>query len=242
MDRPLFFVGANHTTAAAHLERSMLSVNILLTRKSDFRVSDWIMDSGAFTRISSGREHLPLEEYAGMIDRWARCGNLLAAVAQDYMCEQFILDVTGLTVDDHQRMTIERYDALRPLVSATHLMPVLQGYEPEDYVRHIGQYGDRLEPGSWVGIGSVCKRNSSVGEVEAVMDAVVGERPDLRYHGFGLKLTALTSFVVSDGLYSCDSMAWSYAARREGRNAQDVNEAIRYAKRVNSLPVQTRML
>jgi hypothetical protein len=74
------------------------------------------------------------------------------------------------------------------------------------------------------------------------MDAVVGERPDLRYHGFGLKLTALTSFVVSDGLYSCDSMAWSYAARRQGRNAHDVNEAIRYAKRVNSLPVQMRML
>jgi len=28
------------------------------------------------------------------------------------MCEQFILEKTGLTVEDHQRLTIERYSVL----------------------------------------------------------------------------------------------------------------------------------
>ena len=237
--RPLFFVGTWQPKHAIALDRSMISVNVLEHRVSDFAANDWLLDSGAFTRVSSGREHMPVVEYAAQIERWANCGNLLAAVAQDYMCEPFVLDVTGLTVKDHQRLTIERYDALAPLVHATYLMPVLQGYGPDDYVEHIRAYGNRLCEGQWVGVGSVCKRNSSVREIEAVLDAIKTERPDLRLHGFGLKLTALASGFVQAALWSCDSMAWSFAARREGRDPNALSEAIAYAERVNRIPFQT---
>lgn len=158
------------------------------------------------------------------------------------MCEPFVLAQTGLTVPDHQRLTIERYDTLLSECLPVYLMPVLQGYQPREYVAHIRQYGDRLQSGAWVGVGSVCKRNTHTGSVEDVLLAIYQERPDLRLHGFGLKLTALRSGVVNDLLYSCDSQAWSYAARRHGRDANSPLEAERYRQQVVTLPVQRAFL
>ena len=216
----------------------MISVNRLENRVSDFEASDWLLDSGAFSRISTGKGHMPTKDYARQINRWSRCGNLLAAVSQDWMCEPFVLGITGLSVQQHQALTIERYRTLRELVSKTYLMPVVQGFEPVEYADHVNQYGDDLLDGMWVGVGSVCKRNGTPMEVERVIEAIHDVRPDLRLHGFGVKLTALALQHVSEGFYSCDSMAWSFAARREGRDANDVGEALRYAASIDQQPVQ----
>jgi hypothetical protein len=216
----------------------MVSVNRLEHRKSDFRPQEWILDSGAFTRIARGIGHMEVEAYARQIQRWARCGNLVAAVSQDYMCEPFILGITGSTVAEHQRLTIQRYRLLRNWVGDTYIMPVLQGYTPREYQAHIEDYGDDLSAGAWVGIGSVCKRNGSPRQVEVLLSAIAEVRPDLRLHGFGLKRTALESHLVNELLYSCDSMAWSYAARKEGRNANDPLEAHRYVSQLATMPVQ----
>lgn len=220
----------------------MVSVNRLENRKQDFYPNEWIMDSGAFTRISKGIGHLPVEEYARQIERWSRCGTLAAAVAQDYMCEPFILEKTGLTVADHQRLTIERYDALMVYEPPAYIMPVLQGYQPCEYVDHIRKYGARLRPGMWVGVGSVCKRNSSVRDVEAVVQAISAERPDLRLHLFGLKTIALRSLLVNFCIYSADSMAWSFAARKDGRNANDWREAVGFAQKIETQPMMASQL
>lgn len=49
---------------------------------------------------------------------------------------------------------------------------------------------------------------------------------------FGLKITALKSPRVRRLLWSADSMAWSFAARYEGRNPNDWREARRFARAV----------
>lgn len=121
-------------------------------------------------------------------------------------------------------------------------MPVLQGYAPEDYVRHIRMCGDRLKPGAWVGVGSVCKRNASPRAVEAVLIAIKRERPDLRLHGFGLKQTALADDTVRTLLETADSMAWSFAARRAGRNSNDWREARAFVAQIDILPRQISMM
>lgn len=229
-----FFVGLHQPSNAQHFQRCMVSVNRLENRQMDFHPHEWIMDSGAFTRVSKGKGHLPVEDYARQIERWSRCGTLAAAVSQDYMCEPFILAKTGLSVGDHQRLTIERYDALIALEPPAYIMPVLQGYQPSEYVAHIHEYGERLKPGMWVGVGSVCKRNSKVREVEAVIQTISAERPDLRLHLFGLKTTSLRSLLVHSLIYSADSMAWSWAARYEGRNANDWREAVAFATKIET--------
>ena len=221
-----FFVGLHHPSDAVNFESSFISVNVIRKRKWPFKAKDWIMDSGAFSTILThgGYPH-PVSEYAAQIRRWKNNGNLLAAVSQDYMCEADMLQRTGLTVADHQRLTIERYDALVAEDTGVYIMPVLQGYMAKEYVDHIRQYGDRLKHGMWVGVGSVCKRNSNPWAIWKVLDAIKEERPDLLLHGFGVKKTSLQDPAIRTLLYTADSMAWSFAARREGRNANDWREA-----------------
>jgi len=221
----------------------MLSVNALCRRKSDFEVGRWVMDSGAFTEVSRhGTHRRTVKEYAAQIRRWSCCGDLLAAVCQDWMCEPFIIEKTGLSVEEHQERTIDRYDRLMAADTGdTYIMPVLQGYEPQEYVSHVRQYGERLSEGAWVGVGSVCKRNSSVTAVEAILSELRAVRPDLHLHGFGLKKTALRSHLVRACLHSSDSMAWSYRARKQGRDANDWREARRYLREIESMPLQTSL-
>lgn len=242
-----FFVGLHMTNHARHFDAAFVSVNRLRGRKSDFVVGDWIMDSGAFTTILAhgGYPH-PVAEYAAQIRRWKSCGNLLAAVSQDYMCEPAMLERTGLTIAEHQRLTIERYDALLAEDTGVYIMPVLQGYAPQDYVSHLRQYGGaRLWRHAWVGVGSVCKRNGDPKAIEAVLHAIKTERPDLRLHGFGLKVTALSSPLVRELLTSADSMAWSYAARAarvrgdKSRSGNCWREARRWIEAIEARPVQS---
>jgi len=237
-----FFVGLDSPHHTQHFDAAFVSVNRLRKRKSAIPARDWIMDSGAFSEISThGRYREGVAEYAAQIRRWSSngSGRMLAAVSQDWMCEPWIIKRTGLSVQEHQRLTIERYDALlREDLAATYLMPVLQGFRPSDYVAHLAAYGERLAPGQWVGVGSVCKRNANAREVAAVLLAIKGERPDLRLHGFGLKKTSLADSLVHAQLETADSMAWSYAARREGRSAHDWREAMRWTNDITSRPVQ----
>lgn len=231
----IFYVGLHQPCDAKHFAHCCISINRLVTRKSKFPVGRWLMDSGAFTEISRfGKYRRSVGAYYAEALRWFENGGLDAIVAQDYMCEPFILKKTGLRVADHQALTIARYDALIGLVrGAAYVLPVLQGFSPESYVAHLMQYGGRLAAGAWVGVGSICKRNGSPIDIVNVLSAIKDCRPDLRLHGFGLKKTALMHPAVRAALHSADSMAWSFSARRQGRNANDWREAERFAGEVS---------
>lgn len=240
-----FYCGMHHPSKAGGLERAFISVHALKGRRGDFAANEWILDSGAFTTVERcGGYPEPPEVYAEQVRRWATVGQMQRAVSQDFMCEPWMLErcreTTGGTVEAHQRLTIERYDALRALCGDT-IMPVLQGWLPVDYARHVLAYGDRLQRGAWVGLGSVCKRQGRPGAIAAVLDAVLDVRPDLRLHGFGVKYTALADSSVRR-LHSCDSMAWSFAARYEGRDGNSLDEALAYVRKVEQMPVQVSWL
>lgn len=235
-----FFTGLHQPADCKNFDAAFVSVNRLRTRVGGFEVGDWIMDSGAFSTVNKyGGYPSPEIEYAAQIKRWSTNGRLLAAVAQDYMCEPHVLEKTGMSVIGHQWMTIKRYDELLKCdVGGIYIMPVLQGYAPEEYVAHIRAYGARLKPGMWVGVGSVCKRNGDPSQIIAVLTAIKVERPDLRLHGFGLKTTALGDALIRELLETADSMAWSLNARMNGRNANDWREAKRWTANITMQPPQ----
>lgn len=234
----IFYTGLHMPNHAKYFDKSFISINRLIDRKSDFTVNDWIMDSGAFTRLATGKGHLPIDEYCENIKRWSQCGNLKAAVCQDWMCEDFILDKTGLCIGDHQALTIENYVELSEKVTETYIMPVLQGFEPDEYVEHIDAYGHYLKPDAWCGVGSICKRNSNPSEILSVLKAILRHLPKLRIHGFGLKKTALKHPSVASLIYSADSMAWSYAARANGGGQNDYREALKFGKMIKKEDTQ----
>jgi hypothetical protein len=238
LDGPIFYIGLHHPNDAAQFPQACLSINVLRRRKKQIACEAVLVDSGAFTELATyGRYRHEPSEYAEELRRLMRADvvNIEAAVSQDFMCEPFMLAKTGLTVADHQRLTIERYDALVAESLPFPIMPVLQGYRPEEYAAHIQAYGDRLKPGMWVGVGSVCKRNGNPEAVLAVLWAIHVVRPDLRLHGFGVKQTSLEHHGIRSLLYSADSMAWSFAARKAGRDQNSVEEAKSFAARINAI-------
>jgi hypothetical protein len=240
-----FYVGVHHPRLAWPLTlrgfRVCVSANVLRGRAYGvpFLGSDepWLLDSGAFTQVAlqGGFSQSP-SAYAAMIRQFAGTG-LIAASTQDYMCERLALKATGLTVARHQVLTIERFDAIRDAgTDRVHLLPVLQGRSPDDYRRHLEGYGDRIGRGAWVGVGSLCKRQGDPALIAAILDAILLDRPDLRLHGFGCKRTSLLDPQVRRRLASADSMAWSYAARFEGRDQNAWDEAGRFALGVGGCP------
>lgn len=174
----------------------------------------WLLDSGGFTELSMyGRWTIPPEAFVAGVRRIAtEVGHVDAAAIQDWMCEPPILASTGLTVRDHQRLTIESYQTLTALAPEIPWMPVVQGWDPDDYDAHLDQYaavGINLAALPLVGVGTVCRRQAMGVAVEIVRR--VASR-GVRIHGFGFKLTGLTG--ARPYLASADSLAWSFDARR----------------------------
>lgn len=231
-----FYPGLHQPSDGKRFQRACISIKRLLTRKRPI-LAEVLVDSGAFTELKDhGRYRHSVAEYAAQLRRLKDViPNIVGAVSQDYMCEPFILAKTGLTIDDHQRLTIERYDALCAEQLPFPIMPVLQGFAPEDYARHVQMYGARLTPDMWVGVGSVCKRQGKPEAIVAVLRAIHAVRPDLKLHGFGVKLTALKNAVVRALLTTADSMAWSYSARRQGRSGNDWREAQSFIAKIEGI-------
>ncbi|HTX48150.1 MAG TPA: hypothetical protein VME40_02055 [Caulobacteraceae bacterium] len=240
-----FYVGVHHPRLVWPLTlrgfRVCVSANVLRARVCDapFLGCDapWLLDSGAFTQVAlrGGFDQSP-RAYAAMIRCYARTG-LIAASTQDYMCERVALRATGLTLARHQALTIDRFDAIRDAgTGGVHLLAVPQGRSPDDYRRHLEAYGGRIGRGAWVGVGSLCKRQGDPAVIAGILDAILHDRPDLRLHGFGCKRTSLLDPEVRRRLATADSMAWSYAARFEGRDQNAWDEAGRFALSVGGCP------
>lgn len=230
-----FFVGVDGVQHAKHFDSSFISVKRLMQRKSAFQVGDWIMNSGAFSTIAKfGCYPEPVSAYAAEIVRWKNNGNLLAAVAQDYMCEPAILTKTQLSVTAHQTLTIQRYDNLLQCNTGCYIMPVLQGFTPDEYLQHVDAYGNRLASTSWIAVGSICKRKSPK-QIFDVLVAIKSKTPTLQLHGFGLTTRALMLPEIRSLLTTADSMGRCSAARWAGTGGvHDWRTAGRFKRMVDA--------
>jgi hypothetical protein len=174
----------------------------------------WALDSGGFTELSMhGRWVTEPAAYVDACRRYmAEVGQLEWAAPMDWMCEPFMVEKTGLSVDRHQALTVENLQLLRQLAPDAPFIPVLQGYALADYVACIDRYasaGVDLTAESVVGVGSVCRRQDT-GEICAIFREL--HSAGIRCHGFGVKTLGLGRYARY--LTSADSMAWSYNARR----------------------------
>lgn len=233
-----FYLGSHHATSRwwALGVPLFVSVRVVRRRRSIAASTPWALDSGAFSEISAhGRFQTSEAEYVENVRRLASLSGHLQWVApRDYMCEPFILAKTGLTVREHQRRTVSSFlslrDQLGPLV-----IPVLQGYTASEYLDCLRLYkaeGVELEQERVVGLGSVCKRSGTREAKQLLTYLALGF--GLRLHGFGIK--GDTFKACRSLLASADSMAWSAAARREGRDSNSPAEAMRWRADLLDLP------
>lgn len=174
------------------------------------------MDSGGFTELSKhGRWTVPAAEYAERASGFQEeMGNLVWASQQDWMCEPFMIENTGLSIEEHQERTVQNFLDLTAIAPEVPFIPVLQGWEVDDYHHCADLFesaGVDLLAEPIVGLGSVCRRQGTK-EAGHIVWSLAAR--GYKLHGFGFKTTGLKAFGF-DLLASSDSMSWSYAARKK---------------------------
>ena len=231
----IFYLG---THEPAHMPRTAVPLFLSRRRLAPMKRlprarGRWALDSGGFSELSLfGGWRTPAAQYVEEVRRFAgEMGNLDWAAIQDWMCEPHVVAKTGLSVAEHQRRTIASLLDLRDRAPDVPWTPVVQGWDPDDYVRHVDAYaaaGVDLRTEPVVGVGSVCRRQAGKDAARILWSLrMLG----LRLHAFGVKLGGLS--VSADLLHSADSMAWSAAARREeplpGCTHMNCANCLRYA-------------
>jgi len=265
-----FYVGTDDLMRCGLLERSMISATRLAKDKNPkFNPKTWMLDSGAFSQIANhGEFTMSVTQYAQLIQRYADKGDLTCAVAQDYMCEPIAREATGKSVREHQHMTTRRYfhllEELRNNFCNVELMPVLQGWEPLDYVEHLRLYEDvwahrrsiagylyyfdeewrAPERPEYIGIGTMCKRNGNPGEVEHILDLLLPRLTNYKVHLFGIKKTALNYAAIRDRIHSADSFAYDFGDRytqKIRKRVDRIKSAQRFDAKIASQNVQLNL-
>ena len=211
-----FYLGTHRTQWLHKLEDIPLFVSHRILKKYKTlqpATTNWCLDSGGFTELSmyNGWKTTPYK-YVKAIRRYIdEIGRMQWASPQDWMCEPFMNEKTGLTVRQHQLKTVTNYLELKYIADDLPIIPVLQGWTLDDYLHCVDMYnavGINLEEYETVGIGSVCRRQAT-GEAENI----VYRLQPIQLHGFGMKTTAVHRF--GHLLKSSDSMAWSFGGRMQ---------------------------
>lgn len=211
----VLYLGSHHTSPRWWQLGIPLFVSVrrLRQRRSlPVAVAPWALDSGGFTELSRPphRWTTTEDEYVEEVERLNGIGQLAWVAPQDWMCEPWMIENTGLSVREHQERTIASFLSLRDRLGSL-VIPVVQGYAPREYDRCIDLYaaaGVDLEAEPIVGLGSVCRRSRTR---EAVRLVRYLSDHHLNMHGFGLK--GDTYRALRYELVSADSMAWSFNGR-----------------------------
>lgn len=230
---PLFMLG---THQASWLWDSRITCPLFVSRRRLARykklrraTGPWALDSGGFTELSTyGRWTITPREYCEEVARYQReIGHLMWAAPMDRMCEPAIIHGgtvggmrfpgTGLSVPVHIHQTVLNYVTLISLWpeysdAPCPFIPVLQGWRLADYLYCAELYaaaGVDLQSAPVVGLGSVCRRQSSI-RIGTIVTWLASDGISL--HGFGIKTEGLSMY--GEHLASSDSLAWSTDARR----------------------------
>lgn len=56
----------NGPSGPRNFSHTLININRLLKRKSPFAVQNWILDSGAYSRLENHGSHIPTKKYAAI--------------------------------------------------------------------------------------------------------------------------------------------------------------------------------
>lgn len=212
----IFYLGAHHASWLAEVD-----VPLFVSRRSLYRrrklpraSTRWALDSGGFTELNHhGHWTVSPQQYASEVHRFQeQIGKMDWAAPQDWMCEPSVRQKTGLTVNQHQELTVTNFIELTTIAPELPWIPVLQGWTLGEYMDHVEMYvqaGVDLRAEALVGVGSICRRQNTI-RAGSILRWLFDE--DINLHGFGFKVEGLRN--NKHLLCSADSMAWSFNARK----------------------------
>lgn len=178
----------------------------------------WALDSGGFSELDlHGRWTVSPKAYVAEVRRYVdQLGEPDFIAVQDWMCEDDQLRDTGRPLHEHLMWSALSYATLRDLAPDLPWLPTLQGVRQCDYLwcaEIFDAMGVDLVAAPRVGVGSVCRRQPTVGAA-LLFDRLVDELGLRNLHAFGFKADGLA--LCGERIASADSLAWSQDARRVG--------------------------
>lgn len=175
-----------------------------------------MIDSGSFTIHDTGQAFDPPAVYVERVRRYqSEVGSVASVATYGRMCEPYILDKTGSTVERNQHLTVESYCTLLQLAPDVPWLPEIQGWGEDDYHRCVDLYaaaGVDLAVLPAVGVGTICRRQGTI-EAQRIVAGIAAR--GVKVHGFGVKTDGLLA--NHQNFVSADSFAWSYGARKRTR-------------------------
>lgn len=168
------------------------------------------IDSGGFQATTRWGLDYPYEPEDYF--EWAESIGANHVAGMDYACEPELHDST---VDYRVALTIEAHaHCLATYLDGDYsfqFIPVLQGYDPEDYRECSRRFKQEGLDTDYMAIGTVCKRKDP-GAIERVLDVCDDEFPNAEWHLFGATLRTYTNKRLWGRFRSSDTAAWNWGA------------------------------
>lgn len=177
---------------------------------------DTFIDCGGYHHMENGNGEYgdSDEEY---IEYLLDVGPHLYAL-RDYPCAPDLLKELGRSVAEQQQRTtdhhIQLYDKLRDAGIADNAVSVVQGWTPNQYIKHVDtlkEHGLLTDP---IAVGSICRPNESQDIAEVIIAVEEELPPDTDIHAFGIRGNVLKYHEVVEAISSFDSSAYDYASSR----------------------------
>lgn len=222
-----FWLGTSHPHWLWNYDIKVMVSARALNRYKGFKraITPWFRDGGGFTQLQQfgSWDNMPLVEFASQAQlHYDEIGNIAYISPQDWMCEPIVINggfIKGIkfvgtkkSIPEHQILTVVNYINLMMLKPDLPWIPVIQGWDMDDYLRCVDMYysaGIELHTLPLIGVGTICRRQGTV-EATNILRRLQAE--NLKLHAFGLKNLGIPE--VAPFLESSDSMAWSYDARK----------------------------
>jgi hypothetical protein len=169
-----------------------------------------IVDSGGFQATTTWDLSYPYS--VRDLFEWAVEVGADEVALPDFACEP---DLHDTTPEERVTRTVEKHRQARDVFRAEswpfEVLPVLQGWEPDEYRRCARLFERHDLVRDRMAIGTVCKRDdpSKIGEVLDVCEDVLGPR---QWHLFGLTLNGWKDSRLWGRFASSDTSAWNYRA------------------------------
>jgi hypothetical protein len=200
---PYFYVVCDGQIYIKELDNVLISCGLLWEngKFKDVKLPKYrrlIVDSGGFQLLSTFKEYpFTYEQYYNFVERL----NPDYFVSMDYPCDKKENAKENIEKTIDNLIKLKEFDDER-------LIPVIQGYDFNDYLYCLDRLKSQGLLSDYVGIGSLVPK--SIESAERIILALINELKGKKIHIFGLKIELLKNPKIMENIYSFDTMSYLF--------------------------------
>jgi len=204
---PYVFLSAGVVWSYSHNKK-------LVPFKFSEQTKEIFLDSGGFSFFTKYSEYpFSVKEYVEWIHEMQKINNgkVKYVATMDYPCEPSINRKAFSSNKERIEKTVENAIKCFKNEIPAKWIPVLQGYNLDEYVFCLNLYKKHGILTDYIAVGSMCKR-SNISEIVKIVHEIKKNYKG-KIHLFGLAIKALQNKALFDMIYSCDTIGYTFASK-----------------------------